>query len=278
MLCVEGLRAGYGETSEVIHGLSFNLAQGEYCCIIGANGCGKTTALRTILGFLKPLGGSVTLDGQDVLAMGEKERAKRFAYIPQMHGMAFPYSVKDLVLLGRTPYLGAVPHCGPEDRAIAYAALCQLGIQGLAEKSYTELSGGQQQLVLIARALAQQPDVLVMDEPTAALDFGNQQLVLSRMRDLADLGMSVLMVTHDPAHAFYCADKVVVICDGVAIAVGTPRETITPQTMRRIYGVEVRIERVELPGDRVGYACLPLADPASKNKRYLRYLRKKNAS
>lgn len=274
MLEANHLKAGYGRESEIVHDVSFSLGEGEFCCIIGANGCGKTTVLKTILGLLPALGGSVSVNGQDAFAMSDRERASRFAYIPQTHKLPFPFSVKDVVLMGRTPYLGRMASMSRADRRIAYAALCQLSIQHLANRSYTELSGGQQQLVLIARALTQQPDILVMDEPTASLDFGNQQLVLSRMRNLVDCGMSVLMVTHDPAHAFYCADRVIVLHGGLILCEGAPADVITAQTMRTIYDTEVRIERMDIGNGRVGCACIPISRESHSDKRFLQELMK----
>lgn len=150
--------------------------------------------------------------------------------------------------------------------------MCQLGVQRFAQRSYTELSGGQQQLVLIARALAQQPDVLIMDEPTASLDYGNQQLVLSRIRCLADSGMTVLMVTHDPAHAFHCADRVIVFYEGCVLADGLPEEVITPDTMRVIYNIEVIIDRVDLGAGAFGYACVPVAKKERTESAFIREL------
>lgn len=257
MLQVRGLRAGYGKHAEVIHGIDFDLSDGEFCCIIGANGCGKTTTLKTVLALIEPLGGTITLDGKETARMTDRERARCFAYIPQTHKLAFPFQVKDVVLMGRTPYIDRFASASKHDRRIAYAALCQLSIEHLARASYAELSGGQQQLVLIARALAQQPRVLVMDEPTASLDFGNQQLVLSRMRQLVCAGMSVLMVTHDPSHAFLCADRVVVLHEGAVLADGTPADVITPRTMRTIYGTDVRVEHITTETGEVISACIP---------------------
>jgi iron complex transport system ATP-binding protein len=272
MLEVRSLKAGYGRDREIIHDVNFTLHEGEFSCIIGANGCGKTTVLKTILGLLPAMDGSVTINGQDTRSMSERERATHFAYIPQTHGMPFPFTVKDVVLMGRTPYMSRMTTTSKADRRIVFAALCQLSIENLANRSYTELSGGQQQLVLIARALTQQPDILVMDEPTASLDFGNQQLVLSRMRNLVDSGMSVLMVTHDPAHAFYCADKVIVFHDGCVLVEGSPLDVITVENMRTIYNTEVRIERMDIGEGRIGCACVPMAQKANRNTRFLREL------
>ena len=155
MLEVKDLRAGYGD-KEIVHGVSFTVQDGEFACIIGANGCGKTTLLKSLLGLLAPFGGSVEMDGEDVLGMNERDMARRFAYIPQEHKPPFPFAVRDVVLMGRTPYLNRLARVLPDDRMIAYRAMKQMGIEHLADSVYTDLSGGQRQLVLIARALAQQ--------------------------------------------------------------------------------------------------------------------------
>lgn len=257
MLSVRDLKTGYGKT-EIVHGVSFDLHEGEFGCIMGANGCGKTTTIKTILDILPALGGDVLVDGKSVFGMTNAERAQCFAYIPQSHTPPFPFTVADVVLLGRTPYIGAFAHIRESDRVIAYRALLQLGIENMAESIYTELSGGQQQLVLIARALAQQPKVLVMDEPTASLDFGNQQLVLSRMRRLTGDGTSVLMVSHDPGHAFFCADTVYMMKDGLLMAQGTPRETVTEENLKRMYGHAVCVADVHLQNGEDTRVCVPM--------------------
>jgi iron complex transport system ATP-binding protein len=265
MLRIADLHTGYGDR-EVVKGISFTVGRGEFVCIIGANGCGKTTALKGILGLLPLFGGSVSVDGREfsvapAFASGAgnsapvtaKERAKVFAYIPQVHAIPFPFLVSDVVLLGRTPHLrSSVSGVSASDMEAAQNAIAQMGIESIAGEEYTALSGGQQQLVLIARALAQEPGILVMDEPTASLDFGNQQLVLGRMRDLSSRGMAVIMVTHDPHHALLCADRVLVMDGGVLIDEGSPDETITTQMLERIYGAQVHVATVRLDsGDEV---------------------------
>lgn len=256
LLEVKDLHASYGAT-EILHGVSFSVEAGEFCCIIGANGCGKTTLLKNTMGLLRPTAGSVSMDGEDVLAMDERALARRFAYIPQEHTPPFPFAVRDVVLMGRTPYLSRLSFVSAKDRRIAFDAMCQMGIEGLAGEDYTALSGGQRQLVLIARALAQQPRLLVMDEPTASLDFGNQQLVLARMRKLARAGMAVVMVTHDPDHALYCANKVVVMDAGRKLCEGTPGETITTEVLQRIYQTRVDVLDVRLEDGRLKRVCVP---------------------
>lgn len=258
MLEVRDLRAGYGER-EIVHGATFEVPRGQFVCVIGANGCGKSTLLKNLLGLVEPFGGEVLIGGKRIGEMDERERARHFAYIPQAHTPPFPFKVSDVVILGRTPYLtGVAQNTSERDNVIAYRAMQQLGIEGLADAIYTELSGGQQQLVLIARALAQQPDLLVMDEPTAALDFGNQQLVLSCVYGLTRLGMSVLMVTHDPDHALFCADRVIMMEDGDIIGDGTPAEIITTENLRRIYDTESYVTDVQLESGETVRVCVPV--------------------
>jgi iron complex transport system ATP-binding protein len=260
LLEVRGLVCGYGKhhETEVVHGASFGLDADEFVCIIGANGCGKTTTLKAVMGLLPAKRGEVLVCGQDIATMKEAERAKRFAYIPQAHTPPFPFSVADVVLMGRTPYINRLARPTAKDCMLAYRALELLGISHLAKDAYTRLSGGQQQLVLIARALTQESDILVMDEPTASLDFGNQQLVLSRMRMLARMGKAVLMVTHDPDHALFCADRVIVMDKGLVIREGTPHECITTEMLHRIYNTDACVVDVEVAPERTARVCVPL--------------------
>ena len=259
LLEVDALRTGYDKT-EIVHGVSFTADCGEFVCIIGANGCGKTTTLKCMLGLLPPFSGSVRVNGRDTLGMAEKERARCFAYIPQAHTPPFPFEVADVVIMGRTPYINAMAHVTDADKAVAFEAMELLGIEELAGRTYTALSGGQQQLVLIARALAQQPDVLVMDEPTASLDFGNQQMVLGQMKKLTEGGTCVVMVTHDPDHALYCANKVIVMHEGTVIGAGVPDEVMTDECLHTIYATRARIVDVEVAPGFVVKACVPLPE------------------
>ncbi|MGI6590169.1 MAG: ABC transporter ATP-binding protein [Eggerthellaceae bacterium] len=261
LLDARDLRVGYGRKNpvEVVHGVSLTLDAGEFLCIIGPNGCGKTTTLKALMGLLPVLGGTVTVAGEEVGGMPERELARRFAYIPQAHTPPFPFTVADVVLMGRTPYVNRLARTTEHDRLVAYKALKLLGIDDLADKAYTNLSGGQQQLVLIARALTQQSDILVMDEPTAALDFGNQQLVLSRMRMLSRMGKGVIMVTHDPDHALYCADRVIVMESGVVIEEGAPADCITSEIIERIYHIQARVLDTEVEPGVFKRVCVPLS-------------------
>ena len=260
LLEVENLRCGYGRKHpiEIVHGVSFTCDTGEFLCIIGANGCGKTTTLKAVMGLLPALSGTVRINGEDISKMPERDLARHFAYIPQAHTPPFPFSVADVVLMGRTPYVNRLARTTARDRQVAYGALELLGIQELSDVAYTTLSGGQQQLVLIARALTQQSDILIMDEPTAALDFGNQQLVLSRMHMLSRLGKAVIMVTHDPDHALFCADRVVVMDKGVVAHEGSSDDCITADIIRRIYNTEARVMDVEVEPGRLKRVVIPM--------------------
>jgi iron complex transport system ATP-binding protein len=259
LLVVKDLDCGYHK-KEIVHAASFSVGRGEFVCVIGANGCGKTTLLKTLLGLLPVLGGAVFVEGRPTTHMHEKELARYFAYIPQTHRPPFPFTVADVVILGRTPYINTLSQVSDEDKTVAFQSMEVLGIEDLADRTYTELSGGQQQLVLIARALAQEPALLVMDEPTASLDFGNQQSVLSRMRTLSASGVSVIMVTHDPDHALFCADRVLMMEEGHITGDGSTAEIITTENLQRIYGQNVVVLEVEVHPGHLTRVCVPLQE------------------
>lgn len=263
MLEVRNVSCGYG-TKEIIHNVSFKVEDGEFVCILGPNGSGKTTLLKSILGLLSPSSGGVFLGEQNIHHLSAIALAKEMGYIPQAHTPPFPFKVKDVVLMGRTPHLSRLSLPAESDEKIAMESLAELNISHLKDKKYTQISGGERQLVIIARALTQRPKILVMDEPTSSLDFGNQHIVLEQMRRLSHKGMSILMVTHDPDHALYCASKVVMIKDGCLLKAGTPEETIVEESMQAIYNTEVKIDRIRLADERVIRVCIPI--PAVQEK------------
>jgi iron complex transport system ATP-binding protein len=233
--------------------MSFTLGDGEVMCVLGPNGGGKTTLFRTILGLLASQSGEVLFEGKSLSSFSRQEIARRIGYVPQGHAAYFAYSVREMVLMGRTAHLGAFATPGRQDQEIADRSLAALGIPHLAAKPITEISGGERQLAMLARALAQEPRLLVMDEPTASLDFGNQVRVLERIRKLAEKNISILFSSHDPDHAFLGAHKTMLLGDGRALEIGTPEEVIRPDSLERLYGVSVRVVATE--GGR--HACIP---------------------
>jgi iron complex transport system ATP-binding protein len=236
----EDLGFGYPRKAVGRH-VGLSVGPGEVMCLLGPNGCGKTTLFKTMLGLLPAQAGRVVIGGDDLARLSRRELALRIAYVPQAQIAVFPFTVLDIVLMGRTARIGDFATPGARDREIAFAALGALGIAALAEAEYTRISGGQRQLALIARALAQDTPLLVMDEPTASLDFGNQALVLRHVRELARTGLGIVLSTHDPDHALACATRVAVLHDGRLLAQGLPREVLTGDLMGEVYGVPVRI-------------------------------------
>ena len=252
MLKVESLAFGFpGRT--IGRDVSFSLGDGEVMCVLGPNGGGKTTLFRTVLGLLAKHSGSIALEGQSIETLSRSEIAKLIGYVPQGHSGYFAYTVRDFVLMGRTAHLGIFSSPSKKDFDVADRALASLGMAQLAERPITEVSGGERQLALVARALAQEPRLLVLDEPTASLDFGNQVRVLERIAALARTGISILFSSHDPDHAFLCAQRALLLAEGRALEIGTPLEVIRPDTLQRLYGVSVQV--LALAGG--GHTCLP---------------------
>ncbi|MBP2316370.1 ABC transporter ATP-binding protein [Azospirillum soli] len=253
-LAVEDLAFGYGERT-VGASVGFAVGVGEVLCLLGPNGSGKTTLFKTILGLLPPRGGRIRVDGEDAGGWTPRRRALAFGYVPQAGAGQFSFSVSEMVLMGRTAHRGPFTAPAELDHAAATAALDRLGIAHLAERDWLRISGGERQLALIARALAQAPRVLVLDEPTASLDFGNQVRVLEQVRRLADEdGLAVVFSTHHPEQAFAIADRVALLHNGRLARLGSPDEVITAAMMREVYGTEVDVLTVGDGGMRV---CLP---------------------
>jgi iron complex transport system ATP-binding protein len=255
-LAAENLGFGYAG-HPVGSGVAMTLAQGEVVCLLGPNGGGKTTLFKTLLGLLKPLDGRVTLDGIDIARLARADFARAVGYVPQAQTGYFPFTVDDVVLMGRTAHMGPFSAPGMADRKAARMALERLGIVHLGPRVYTQVSGGERQLALIARALAGGPSLLVMDEPTASLDFGNQTRVLAQISALARDGVGILLSTHDPDHAFACATHVALLHGGGLVANGPPDATITSAAMRLLYGVEVEIAEIADARGALHRVCLP---------------------
>ena len=244
------LTCGYGGVPVVEH-VGFSLEPGEVCCILGPNGVGKTTLFKTLLGVLPPLDGQVLIDGDSIFSMSRQQVARSVGYVPQAHTPPFPFTVLDVVEMGRTSRVDVFRAPSELDRSIALEALNTLGIAHLHDRLYTQISGGERQMVLIARALAQQTELLIMDEPTANLDFGNQVDVLSYVRQLARAGLSVLMTTHTPDHVFMCADTVIAVKGARDVVVGPTNDVMTEQLVEDLYGIRARVVDVNSGKDDV---------------------------
>lgn len=239
-LILDGVSGGYGSRT-IVRQASCVLEPGEIICLLGANGCGKTTLLKLILRLLRPSSGTIFLGNDDIGKWTQRKLARAMAYVPQSHQAPFAFGVRDVVLMGRVAHLSPFAAPGAKDLEIAEQALSALGALHLADAAYTEISGGERQLVLIARALAQQTRWLILDEPASSLDLGNQVKVLRAVRSLARAGLGVVMTTHVPDHAFLCASRVAVMSEGRIAAIDTPERAITADTLQSAYGIPLRV-------------------------------------
>lgn len=250
---VKNLNFSYGER-QILFDISFKAEKGEFLSILGPNGVGKSTLFRCVLGLLSGYTGQVVVDGQDARSLSVRESARRIAYIPQSSAPAFNYSVFDIVLMGRTSGLSTFRSPKAADREKCYWAMEKVGIAHLENRCYHRLSGGERQLVLIARALTQDAHILMLDEPTANLDFGNQIRVLAQARELAREGYTVIQTTHNPEQSYLYSDKILALQNGRVLTWGTPGQVLTEETMKTLYGVDVDV--LSLFEDRTR-VCVP---------------------
>jgi iron complex transport system ATP-binding protein len=240
MLEVRDLACGYASKT-VIENIRFKAFPGEMLVILGPNGVGKTTFFKTMLGLLPRIRGEVLLDGKPIDMRPDHPDMKRFAYVPQAHVPAFAFTVMEIVLMGRTSRMRAFSTPSGEDREIAFGMMEELGLSHLSDRLYTEVSGGERQLVLIARAMTQEPDILIMDEPAASLDLGNQAKLLRLSRELAhSKNLTILMTSHNPDHALLVADKVLLLHSDGYLS-GDVDDVLTEENLSRAYGTEIEI-------------------------------------
>ncbi|NPD13919.1 ABC transporter ATP-binding protein [Xinfangfangia sp. D13-10-4-6] len=251
LLQAQGLSIGHGREA-LITGIDLTLAAGQVLCLLGPNGAGKTTLFRTLLGLIPPLAGKITLGGSDLALLGRARIARHLAYVPQSLQPPFAYSAFDIVLMGAAARLSGLARPGPREEAKAHEALERLGISDLARRDVTRLSGGQRQMVLIARALAQGAGGLVMDEPTASLDFANRAQVSEAIRRLAGEGTPVILSTHDPDHAAALSSHALLINRGGVVASGPAAQVLQAETLSRLYGTPVR-QAISPDGRRLFY-------------------------
>ena len=236
-ILVQGLTCAYG-SRPVLRDVTFSAQKGEFLAVLGPNGAGKSTLFRCLLGSMRGYSGTITVDGEDLRTLSPGKRAKKIAYIPQSHRPTFGYSVLDTALMGTTRQRSPFLSPGKPQVERAREALRRVGADHLEDREFSRLSGGEQQLVLLARAIAQDSEILVMDEPASSLDYGNQLRILAMVRELTEEGYTILLSTHDPQQALRFSHRVLALENGAVAAEGPAREVLTADLIRRLYRVD----------------------------------------
>ncbi len=253
---VNELYFAYQHRHDVLKGVTFSAGLGDFICLLGENGAGKTTLFRCMLGLLKGYRGEIRVTGRPLKDFSVRELARQIAYIPQAHSPTFNYTVLQTVLMGTNAHMSRFKTPGKRETRLAEEMIHRLGVSHLAGRGYAEVSGGERQLVLIARALAQQSKILIMDEPTANLDYGNQIRVMKQIQTLAREGYLVLLSTHNPEHVLLYSDKVLVLRNGKTDLFGHTREILSESVITAIYNTPVEIHDIKTGGGVVPI-CVP---------------------
>ncbi|WP_409200082.1 ABC transporter ATP-binding protein [Methanobrevibacter sp. DSM 116169] len=256
LINVDKISFSYKKNENIFEDISFNIGKGEVLCILGPNGTGKTSLLKCLNGLNNVNSGKILIKGEDIKKLSYSKISKSVGYIPQGHTPTFPFTVLDVVLMGRTPYINLTDSPKEEDIKISENALKTLGIYEMKDKEYTNLSGGERQLVFLSRVLAQEPDLLILDEPTSHLDFGNQIKLLEIIEKLSASGLSIIMSSHFPDHAFLSSTKVAIMQNKKFIDYGNPHDVITEKNLKTAYNINIKLLEVE--GNRK--ICLPLKE------------------
>lgn len=265
ILAAEQVSYAYRKQEPVLQDVSLELGPGKILYLLGHNGSGKTTLLSCLSAVLTPTTGQVMLDGVNIGQISPRERARKIGHIPQLHVPSFAYTVREMVLMGRSPHLGLLGTPGREDYAITEEALAAVGLTNFAERAYTELSGGERQLVLIARGLAQQCDFLLMDEPDAHLDPSNQHRILEIVAELTQRGLSFIIASHAPNSALMFADSVVLLRKGRTLAQGGIHETLTESLLTEAYGMDTEVIYKSHNGKPAPRAIIPRRKSIPRN-------------
>ena len=246
----------YIDGTYIFQDIDFSLEKGEVLCLLGPNGTGKSTLIKCLTKILSLDKGTILYDGVHISDLSTEEIARKVGYVPQSHFSAFPYSVKDLIVMGRAPHLSLFSVPSHKDFDLVYESMETVGISHLADRPCTELSGGEQRLVLLARVLTQQPEILLLDEPTSHLDIGNQVRLLRLINNLAKTGLSIIMSSHFPDHAFISSQKVALMKEGKLVGLGSPDTTINEENLRNVYGIDVKIKAIKDGINRK--ICIPI--------------------
>ncbi len=243
---IHNLSFGYSQHWEdrIFSEIDISLNPGEVFCLLGPNGSGKSTLLKCITRLLRPTSGNVRIDGDNLTDMSPGKIARKMGFVPQSLTSTFPFTVEEIVVMGRASRISMISSPSRKDREMAMASLEQIGIARLAKRPCNRLSGGEWQLVLIARALTQSPGVLLLDEPTSHLDLGNQIKILEVVENLSGSGITIIMASHFPDHAFLNADQVGILKKGRLLALGAPDEVLTDDVLETTYGIRIRVIRV----------------------------------
>lgn len=258
-MLAENISFAYKKEHLILNDISLEVNSGEIVCVLGPNGTGKTTMLRCLLGFNKPSKGKITIDGKQMHELGVKNRAKCLAYVPQYSSLSFPYTVKEVVLMGRTAYLSYGMPFSKVDYDFAIKTIDRLGISHISDSLYNELSGGQKQMVLLARALTQDAKILIMDEPTANLDYSNQVKMLETIKQLVNEGYGILMTSHFPDHAFLTESRVILMKGGKKLYDGNPDEIITTESLTNLYQTNVEVSEINIKAyEKSIKVCVPI--------------------
>jgi iron complex transport system ATP-binding protein len=241
LLEVENIKFKYRKNEEILKGISFQLEAGQTLSLLGANGCGKTTLMHLLLGFMRVDTGKIILKGKSIEKISVPKLSKIFSYVPQMQNFNFAYTVRDMVLMGRIPYSGCYRRYTKNDFYAADAALEKMQLEQLANKSFTELSGGQRQIVMIARAIAQDAPVCLMDEPENGLDYGNKIKLFRHIAELSNENMAFIITTHHPEHALWLNGEVLLMNNGLIMKKGKAKDCITSSNMKTLYQADITV-------------------------------------
>ena len=241
ILEVKDLSFGYKKNHILFEHVSFSLERGEVFCILGSNGIGKSTLLNCIANLLQPLEGEIFLNGKSMNTLDLKTIARTIGYVPQMHDAAYAYDVRDYVVMGRAPYLGIFGKPSREDYHLADEVMADMEISHLAGRAYTELSGGERQQVSIARAIVQEPDILILDEPANHLDYGNQFRMIQMIRRLSEKGFGLIITSHMPDHVLLLNGTVGILGEDGRMQVGNTKEIMTKENLEKLYHIEIHL-------------------------------------
>ena len=255
-LFINNISCGYRK-KVILENIDVIVGKGEILCILGPNGVGKTTFFKTLLGLIPVLKGSFFIDDKNMRDMRRSEIAKIIAYVPQSHTFPYPFTVKEVIVMGRTAHLGILDSPSKRDYIVTDEVMRNLNIFHLRNEVFTRISGGERQMVMIARALAQEPKFLMMHEPTSNLDYRNQVQVLLQIKALAETGISIIMTSHIPDHGFMCSTKVLLM-EKYKYRIGDADEVITEENLRSAYGISVFISKAVIPMGGEVKSCIPI--------------------